>query len=85
MRVAGSEVIRDTLGPVAVARGVSNSGLIKPAFFELFPKFFSVRVRLTDATSVGAFARSSEVVMVGGCWRQGFLKSSIQTLSHSDV
>ena len=43
MRVAGSEVIRDTLGPVAVARGVSNSGLIKPAFFELFPKFFSVR------------------------------------------
>lgn len=36
------KVIRDTLGPVAVARGVSNSGLIKPAFFELFPKFFSV-------------------------------------------
>merc|ERR1719379_1407868 len=36
------QVLRETFGAAVVERSVSNTKLLKPTFFELFPQFFEV-------------------------------------------
>lgn len=50
-RDAVRKTVREVLGATAVERGISNAGLFKLSFFELFPKFFEVDQKMVCAKS----------------------------------